>query len=213
MSGVSNGSTFARSMVSAACLALAALIPLAGCMNGSGNKGTQTAPDGTAASPFAPDSANGAGVAKRNRLVGGVIGGSLGAGGGYLIGAAPDKNDDKHGDEAMQASQRADRSPASKEDVYKTTTADLNGDGFVTMDELIALQRGGLSDDEIVNRLHRTKQIFDLTDWQRNYLRDHGISANVINALLSMPRPADAPAAAPVAQPATPDATPGNAGK
>ena len=50
----------------------------------------------------------------------------------------------------------AQESPATVDDVRRSSTEDLNGDGFVTVDELVALQRAGLSDDPILRRLEAT---------------------------------------------------------
>src|SRR6478736_3527958 len=73
-------------------LLIASLIlwPLAGCDSLPGDKKTQ----GTVIGGVGGAVAGGA-LAKNNRLLGALIGGALGAGGGYLIGSSLDKSDPK----------------------------------------------------------------------------------------------------------------------
>lgn len=112
-----------------------------------------------------------------NRLVGALIGGALGAGGGYLIGQELDKKDK---DEARQASQRAQENPVTVEDARRARTADINNDGFITLDEVAAMEQAGLSDNEMLDRLEETGQVFALNQEQEDYLRQRGVSNNVI---------------------------------
>jgi hypothetical protein len=130
---------------------------------------------------------------KDNRLLGALIGGAAGAGGGYLIGANWDKitgkDDDDRAqsrDEAIRANERAQREPADVRDVERTATADLNDDGFVTLDEVVAMDKAGLSDREMIRRLERTQQYFELTEEQEQYLMDNGVSRDVVVALRTM---------------------------
>jgi hypothetical protein len=51
------------------------------------------------------------------------------------------------------------------------------------MDELVAMEKAGLSDDEIVQRLSASGQVFELTSQQRDYLREQGLSQNVLDQL------------------------------
>jgi hypothetical protein len=60
--------------------------------------------------------------------------------------AQKEKVDQKRRDEAMAAHQRAESKPATVADVEKARTADLNNDGFVTLDEVVAMERANLSD-------------------------------------------------------------------
>ena len=166
-------------------LTLAPLAMLAGCENLPGNKKTQGAVIGGAGGAAA-----GAILVKKNRGVGALVGGLLGAGGGYLIGAHQEKINGDKKDEARQASDRAQNRPAASEDVFKSSTADLNNDGFVTLDEVVAMQRAKLSDSEMIDRLRKTDQVFELTAQQQNYLRDRGVSQGVVDAMLSMNQPA-----------------------
>lgn len=62
-------------------------------------------------------------------------------------------------------------------------TADLNGDGFVTLDEVLAMKEAGLTDDEMLERMRATNQVFAPTVPQQDYLRNHGISEYVIDQM------------------------------
>jgi hypothetical protein len=125
--------------------------------------------------------AAGAAIHEDNRLLGALIGGALGAGGGYLIGARTEWFDDPRGDDhARDAIRDAQASPATVEDARRSMTADLDGDGFVTIDELTAMERAGLGDEEILRRLRATGQIFDLSSGQEQALREAGVSERVI---------------------------------
>src|SRR5882672_12776047 len=160
-------------------IASLALSPLAGCDSLPGDKKTQGAVIGGVGGAVA-----GGALAKNNRLIGELIGGALGAGGGYLIGSSLDKSDPKKNrDEAVRADKRARDNPATPDDARRARTADINGDGYVTMDEVVAMAKTGLSDDEMITRLERTGQFFELTPEQESYLRDHGVSRRVVNAM------------------------------
>jgi hypothetical protein len=115
-----------------------------------------------------------------------MIGVDLGAGSGYLIGAAPDKIQQKQGVEARAAAERSRLTPATVEDARRADTADLNGDGFVTLDEIVAMQKAGFSDPQMIDRIQRTGQVFILTDQQQDYLGDRGVSQPVIDAMIAM---------------------------
>ncbi len=159
--------------------------PLVGCSSLPGGDKEQGAVIGGVGGALA-----GAALSKNNRGLGALIGGALGAGGGYLIGANKDKitgkGDEKSREEAIAASERAERNPARVEDVNNTRTADLNEDGFVTLDEVVALQRADLSEQEMVARLERTQQVFELTEQQERYLEDRGVSRTVIREMRVM---------------------------
>jgi Glycine zipper len=163
------------------------LAPLAGCENLPGNKKEQGAVIGGVGGAVA-----GAALGKGNRGIGALIGGALGAGGGYLVGAKmDDKDKDKTKDGAIKASQNAQQHPATAADVKDSSTADLNADGFVTLDEVVAMKDAGLGDKEMIKRLQRTQQYFELTDEQMKYLRDHQVDEKVITAMRDM-RPDEA---------------------
>jgi len=160
-------------------MASIALAPLAGCDSLPGDKKTQGAVIGGVGGAVA-----GGALAKNNRLLGALIGGALGAGGGYLIGSSLDKSDPKKNrDDAVSAEKRARDNPANPDDARRASTADINGDGYVTMDEVVAMAKAKLSDDEMITRLERTGQFFELTSDQEKYLEDHGVSRRVVNAM------------------------------
>lgn len=179
---------FKKTMISTALIGSLAMAPLTGCESLPGNDKQQGAVIGGVGGALA-----GAALSKNNRGLGALIGGALGAGGGWLIGANKDKitgKDDNERresrDEAIRASERAERNPATAADVDKARTADLNDDGFVTLDEVVALRQANLSDDEMINRLKDTGQVFELTDYQEDYLRTRGVSDDVIREMRNM---------------------------
>ena len=166
------------------------LAPVTGCESLPGGEKEQGAVIGGVGGAAAGAAIGG----EDNRLGGAVIGGLLGAGGGYLVGAKmekdkdkdKDKDDPQRRDEAVQAAERAKTSPATVDDVKNSNTADLNDDGFVTLDEVAAMEKAGLSDKEQIRRLERTQQYFQLTSEQQDYLRQQGVSDQVITAMRDM---------------------------
>lgn len=155
-----------------------------GCENLPGTRESQGAVIGGAVG-----AATGAAVASENRLLGALIGGAIGAGGGYLIGARTDWFDDPdRSREARRAIRDAESSPATVADVENSSTADLNGDGFVTTDEVTAMERAGLSDDEMLRRLRATGQIFDLDRRQHDALIAAGVSRRVVSQMQDINR-------------------------
>jgi hypothetical protein len=127
---------------------------------------------------------------EKHRLLGVLLGGAAGAAGGYVIGAQTDKIRTTNQTAAAQANQTAQSKPATVQDVKNSSTADLNGDGFVTLDEVVAMAAAGISDSEMVHRLQATSQVFELTDQQKKYLQDHGVSPNVVNQMNEINRTA-----------------------
>src|SRR4051812_9568901 len=172
-----------RTLVNSLLLSSLALGPLVGCSNLPGSGKTQGAVAGGAGGAIA-----GAAIGHRNPILGALIGGALGAGGGYLIGAHVDKtkSPDRYHDEAVRAGRDAEARPARASDVMRDDsrqTADLNNDGYVTMDEVVAMRQAGLSDSEMIRRLQDTNQLFDLTPSQEQYLRDQDVDRRVIDAM------------------------------
>jgi hypothetical protein len=169
----------------AGSVGLSSLGPLTGCESLPGDEKTQGAVIGGVGGAAA-----GAAIAKDNRVLGGLIGGALGAGGGYLIGAQVAKHNDKSKEQVQKdaeaAVKKAETNPATADDVKKSDTADLNDDGFVTVDEVVAMHKAGLPDKEMIKRLQRTQQYFELTPEQENYLREHEISDGVVLAMRGM---------------------------
>jgi hypothetical protein len=102
---------------------------------------------------------------------------------GWLI-ATTRENLNRHQiDLAEKANSLAEQQPATPSDVPKSDTADLNHDGFVTLDEIVAMKRAGLNDEQILDRIRRTDQVFNVTDHQKQYLRDRGISDRIVSAM------------------------------
>lgn len=134
-----------------------------------------------------------------NRALGAVIGGAVGAAGGYVIGKNKDKITGRNdNDDEVQATEQAQQSPATPQQAQSATTADVNSDGFVTLDEVVALDQANLTDEQILQRLRATDQVFDLTEDQKRYLLDKGVSQNVVDQLETLnsaadttPRPTD----------------------
>lgn len=155
-----------------------------GCEQLPGKKEHQGAVIGGAAG-----AAVGAAVAENN-LLGALIGGLIGAGGGYLIGANVDKITGKDSAAAERAVSEAQRDPATPEEARRATTADINHDGFVTMDEVVAMEKAGLNDTEILARLRASGQVFELTAQQRQALLDQGVSRNVVDTMPTLNREA-----------------------
>ena len=176
-----------RTLITSTLIGALALSPLVGCESLPGDEKSQGAVIGGLAGAGAGALIGG----EDNRLIGALLGGALGAGGGYLIGAQVDKtrdekNRDKNREDAIKASQRAEKEPARVEDVDRARTADLNDDGFVTLDEVVAMRKANLSDREMIDRLERTGQIFELTEFQKDYLRTRGVSDTVIREMVNM---------------------------
>ncbi|MGH8495403.1 MAG: hypothetical protein ACREVN_04655 [Gammaproteobacteria bacterium] len=166
------------------CLLAGALIALlAGCENLPYDRETQATAAGAAVGVAA-------GAALGDSLFDTLLGGALGAGAGYLIGAETDwlGDDDIDTAEAQEAVRNARNNPATEDDVENSDTGDLNGDGFVTTDELIAMEDAGLSEDEIMDRLEATDQVFDLTPEQSEELVAAGVSEDVVDQLESINR-------------------------
>jgi hypothetical protein len=163
-----------------ALVGITALAGLPACESLPGSRTQQSTAAGTAVGAV-----TGAVVAgEGNRLLGALLGGAVGAAGGYLIGAKTDWFERDDGDEAAyRAIDRAERNPATVADVRDSTTADLNDDGFVTQDELLAMERAGLSDREILERLRATGEVFDLSAQQREDLLRAGVSRDVVDAM------------------------------
>ena len=163
-------------------LAGALMLAATGCENLPGDEKAQGATIGGVTGAAVGAAVGGS----ENRLLGALLGGAIGAGGGYLIGANWDKITGKDSDGAQAASREAQAEPATVQDAQTATTADLDNDGFVTMDEVVAMERAGFSDDKILERLRATGQVFELTSEQQSYLRARGVSDNVITQLATL---------------------------
>ena len=159
--------------------ALAISAGLAGCSTAPGNSKQQGAVVGGATG-----AAVGATVTK-NKALGAVIGGAVGAAGGYVVGGKTGHLDKKDSDNSTTTA------PAdSLERAVTTATADANRDGFVTLDEIVAMEKGDVTDDEMIRRIQVTGLTFDLNDEQRKFLSERGVSPYVIDRLPSLNRAA-----------------------
>ena len=92
-----------------------------------------------------------------------LTGGDLGIGGGFLVAASPERIQQRQHKQCLEAAQKAEESPAQLQQVRDATDADLNKDGFITLDEILAMSRAGLSDQEIGDRLRQTGYVFQMT--------------------------------------------------
>jgi hypothetical protein len=81
---------------------------------------------------------------------------------------------------AAQAVTNATLKPATASRARSAATADINGDEFITLDEVVAMKKAGLNDDHMLARLQASGQIFELTSAQQQYLRDQGVNQRVI---------------------------------
>ena len=160
---------------------LSAAITVAGCSTKAGT-GAAAGGAGGAAAGGAIGAASGAPVFGVGAIVGGVAGATIGG----IIGASADKNDQKHREEATRVSEAAKKNPAVAAAVRDSTTADLNGDGWTTMDEVVALKEAGLNDEQMIDRLRHTQQVFYITSDQQSYLAEHGVSNKVIQSMNGM---------------------------
>jgi hypothetical protein len=151
-------------------------LSITGCQNLPGSNQSQGAVIGGLGGAAAGAAIGG----ENNRVLGALLGGALGAGGGYVIGANSDKILGRDQNSAAVATQNAQVHPATAEDVRLASSADLNRDGFVTLDEVAAMRQAGLSDDQMMQRLQATGQVFELTPEQKNYLRSRGVSDYVV---------------------------------
>jgi len=124
----------------------------------------------------------------QHRLVGALLGGAIGAAGGYLIGANSDRISGNDSDGAHKAVTSAQTNPATPEQARSAATADINGDGFVTMDEVVAMRRAGLPDQVMLDKLRATGQVFELTQEQQQYLLNNGVSQDVVNQMPQLNR-------------------------
>lgn len=157
-------------------------VAITGCENLPGDKGTQGAVIGGTGGAAVGAAVGGS----DNRLLGALIGGALGAAGGYVVGANSDRILGRDKDSANEAARRSQEMPVTAQEAMRATTADVNNDGFVTLDEVVAMKEAGLTDQQMLERMRATNQVFELTQDQRQYLADRGVSQNVIYQMESI---------------------------
>jgi hypothetical protein len=172
------------SVFGALALSAALLASTSGCQQLPGSPGTQGAAIGGVGG-----AATGALVGgEHHRLLGALLGGAVGAGGGYLIGANKDRIMGRDTSGAEAAMRNAQAHPATPQQALNAQTADLNGDSFVTMDEVVAMRQAGLSDQQLLDRMHATGQVFELTPEQQTYLRNNGVDQYAIDQIPQLNR-------------------------
>jgi hypothetical protein len=160
-------------------LAATLLLGAVGCKELPGSKESQGAVIGGVSGAAVGAAVGG----EKHRLLGALLGGALGAGGGYVIGANSDKIMGNDTNAAARAVQNSTQNPATPAQARTAATADINGDGFVTLDEVVAMKQAGLTDAQMLAKLQATDQVFELTPDQQKYLMDHGVSQAVISAM------------------------------
>lgn len=144
---------------------------------------------GCVAAPVAGGAAAGALVAE-NALAGALIGGAVGAASAHLIGAHTDWFEGDRRDEARHAAERSGSVTYTSQEALQAESADLNEDGLVTTQELIALERAGLGDAEILQKLRATNHVFQLSPAQRDRLLAAGMSPRLLDDMEEINRDA-----------------------
>ncbi len=165
-------------------LAILAATSLVGCENLPGSKGTQGAVIGGAGGAAVGAAVGG----EHHRLLGALLGGAVGSAGGYVVGANSDRILGHDANSAEEAARRSQEHPATAQEALQAPTADLNHDGFVTLDEVAAMRDAGLNDAQMLERMQATGQVFELTPDQRQYLLSRGVSSYVVDQMESLNR-------------------------
>lgn len=98
---------------------------------------------------------------------GAVIGGAVGAAGGALIGAALDAQDRKNLQENAPQ-----------------TLHKIDNQQQLSISDVEALVKNGISDDVIISQIHATKSTFYLNSDQIIQLKNAGVSETVINEMI-----------------------------
>src|SRR5688572_29596069 len=162
-----------RTIVSISLSAIpSAAIGLTGCESSAGRGAAAGGTGGAVAGGAAGGAAAGAPAAG----VGALAGAAVGAAAGAIIGSSKDRTESQR----TQANEVSQRNPALASAVVSGGNADLNNDGFVTTDEIIAMHKAGLTDQEIIARSRSTQQIFQLSREQEQRLLDAGVRPSVV---------------------------------
>jgi len=169
-----------------AAISAALLFSTTGCQNLPGQPSTQGAVIGGVGGAAAGAAIGG----EKHQVMGALLGGALGAGAGYVVGANSDRIMNRDARGAAEATETAQTRPATAADARTATTADLNRDGFVTLDEVTAMSDAGFSDAEMIDRLQTTGQVFELTPEQERFLGSRGVSQRVISQMQNLNRQA-----------------------
>jgi hypothetical protein len=99
---------------------------------------------------------------------GALIGGAAGAAGGAIIGAALDDQDRK-----------------IMEKTSPRTVDRMDKGEPLTINDIIKLSQGGVSDDTIIRYIQETKTTYNLSQAQINRLQESGVSQRVINYMIN----------------------------
>jgi hypothetical protein len=160
------------------------LLSVTGCENLPGSSKQQGAVIGGVGGAAAGAAVGGG----KHQVLGALLGGALGAGAGYVVGANSDRISHRDSTGATEATQNAKTRPATAQDARNASTAEVNNDGFVTLVVVAAMHDAGFTDGEILNRLRATGQVFELTPEQQGFLRDRGLSENLLSKIQDLNR-------------------------
>lgn len=108
---------------------------------------------------------------------------------GTIVGALPEYVRNKDRAAARAASAEALMNPAMANQALIAPTADLNTNGFVTVDEVLAIKQSGATDDQLIDKLAATGQIFEVPPMLRNFLWGRGLEERTV-ATISQLNPA-----------------------
>jgi MFS family permease len=122
------------------------------------------------------------GVTAGTWWAGALIGAGIGLVGGWIIGFVVEEWFGWEG-RPPRAAIEMPMAPATPEQALAAQTADINGDGVVSLDEMLAMHQAGLTEDEIIRRLEATNCIFELNQSQQDFLLSHGVSPRVVRTL------------------------------
>ena len=111
------------------------------------------------------------GSGSANAGKGALIGGAVGTVGGYIVGNEMDKKDARE----REASYRSPN--------YGYPTATASKVAKVTVSDVVAWTRSNVKDEIIIDRIERSDVIFNITAADENYLRDSGVSEEVVRAM------------------------------
>lgn len=102
---------------------------------------------------------------------------------GSIIGAAHEhiRTEDKAA--AQRASLSARLDPAMANQALIAPTADLNTNGFVTVDEVLAIKQSGANDQQLLDKLEATGQVFEISPEMVTFLWTRGIDKTTIDVI------------------------------
>lgn len=104
---------------------------------------------------------------------GALIGGAVGAGGGYIVGNEMDKSDQRER-EAYERNTRSYRENNYRDSYYAPPRP------AVTQGDVVAWSKRGDNDQQIIDRIRTSGARFYLNANDENYLRDSGVSEDVV---------------------------------